>query len=147
MKVIPFSPKPRSQQQKSSHQGFSIFRGAGGLQKRSNTLTVIPEAPSRGNALGNGLCKGGRLKQIGQGKLKGRSPGGQRYHGLAAWLHRTTGMASAVPAQSVAWGLGQKPFPARPRFPSLQGTLISVHPLLHRQPQFPSHITLATRST
>lgn len=102
---------------------------------------MIPEAPSRGNALGDGLCKGGRSKQIGQGKLIGRDPGGHRYHGLAAWFHQTTGMASAIPAHSMARGLGQKPSPTRPRFPSLQGTLISMRPAYTDNPssQVTSH--------
>lgn len=59
---------------------------------------------------------GGRSKQIGQGKLMGGDPGGQRYHGLAAWLHHWDSTCCPGPE----CGLGaraEKPSPARPRFP------------------------------
>ena len=99
---------------------------------------MVPEAPSSGNVLETD-CVGGRSKHIGQGKLIGGDPGGQRYHGLAAWPHQTTGTASTVLAQSVARGLGQKPSPARPKFPSLQGTLTSARPPTQTIPVSESH--------
>lgn len=64
--------------------------------------------------------------------------------GTTAWQPgSTTGTARAVPAQSVAWGLGQRNLPQQgPGFPYYR-ELAFLHAPLHRQSQFQSHITLA----
>lgn len=86
---------------------------------------------------------GGRSEQIGQGKLTGGDPGGQRYHGLAAWLHQGRQVLSWPRVWPGGWlrNLPQQ----GPSFPYYR-ELSFLHAPLHRQSQFPSHITLAVCS-
>lgn len=93
-----------------------------GLQKRSSTVTVIPEAPSRSKAPGDGLRVERQIKADRPGEADGRRSGRPeepRLGSPAAPDHRD---GTAVPAQSVACWLGQKPPPlARPGFHSVTG--------------------------
>lgn len=104
--------------------------------RRSSTLTVVPEAASSGDML-EMHCVGRQVGADRPGEADRRRswrPEVPRLGSLAP-----PGTASTVLAQSVARGLAQKPSPARPKFPLLQGTLIPARPPTQTIPVSESH--------
>ena len=104
--------------------------------RRSSTLTVVPEAASSGDML-EMHCVGRQVGADRPGEADRRRswrPEVPRLGSLAP-----PGTASTVLARSVARGLAQKPSPARPKFPLLQGTLIPARPPTQTIPVSESH--------